>query len=1021
LTGNITGSGIQQIEVTGIVTDPESGIGLPGVNVYISGTTIGVITNLDGEYSISVPSGESVLVFSYVGYETQEIMVGNQTRIDVVMNLEIEALEEVVVVGYGVQKKETVTGSIVSVKSKELIQTPVANISNSLAGRLPGLVTVQSSGVPGEDMAKIRIRGIGTLNPGSESAPLILVDGVEHNTLNQIDPNEIESINILKDASATAVYGVRGANGVILVTTRRGKFGKPKIQITSNLAVSTPSFVPKWLDSYNYAILRNEALENDNLGPTFSDEEIQKFKDGSDPIFYPVNDQYNEFVNNPALQHQHNVNISGGTKTLNYFISAGLFDQFSSYHLPELDYDVGFDPSPRYTRYNLRSNFDISISKDLTVNVQMGGYYDNKRNANKFNPNANNPNSAVLNYWGRNPPMTSIGYHEGKLITGYLNDPFAGRELGRGYSIYESIYSGGVRERIANNFTLNTGFNYDLGVITEGLSARGKIAYTHYYSYEVRRSKSVNSYSYAYDPGGNHTAVQTGFEGAFGFNESYDMWRRYYMEVGLYYLRRIGNHEVSGLVLYNKSKLHDPGLQYKVPNAYLGLVSRVTYNFKNRYMAEFNMGYNGSENFAKDKRFGLFPAYSLGWVLTEEPFFPENNILTYLKFRGSYGEVGNDKIGGDRFLYLPPVYHYPANNWLDDGYYFGEEGVNLQYYEGANEGAVGNPDLTWEVAEKTNIGVDLRLFRKLALHGDFFQEKRDNILWAVTVNPGIIASELVPGNIGKVDNKGFELEARWNDDIGQVDYFINANYSFARNKIVYKAEPSHKYNWLDETGFSVGQFRSYRNEGFYNTHEELVNRPYYLLGGNTLQGGDLVSVDIDGNGIINQYDIVPTGYNDLPEIFFGISAGMNVKGFDFSVLLQGASNFYTRVTGTSAWAFNNGPQATLAKHIERWNADRFDKGLPITQPRLMQDGGEGVNTKEMGFYLRDRTYLRLRNAEIGYRYTFTKIIGIEYIRFYINGVNLFTWSRIDDFDPETPDSQIYPIMRTFNLGASVQF
>ncbi|MFC2116638.1 SusC/RagA family TonB-linked outer membrane protein, partial [Bacteroidota bacterium] len=645
-------AGMQPRIITGIVTDQESAQGIPGVNIYILGTTQGVISNLDGEYSISVQSDESVLVFSFVGYATQEIMAGNQTQIDVVMEFDIEALEEVVVVGYGTQKKETVTGSIVSVKTKELIQTPVANISNSLAGRMPGLVTVQSSGVPGEDMAKIRIRGIGTLNPGAESAPLILVDGVEQNTLNQIDPNEIESISVLKDASATAVYGVRGANGVILVTTRKGKFGKPKIQITSNLAVSTPSFVPRWLDSYNYAILRNEAMENDNLLPAFSDEEIQIFKDGSDPIFYPINDQYSDFVDNPALQHQHNVNISGGTKTLNYFISAGLFDQFSSYYLPELDYDVGFDPSPRYTRYNLRSNFDIKISKDLTVNVMMGGYYDNKRNANKSNPNANNPNSAVLNFWERNPPMTSIGYYEGKLITGYLNDPFASKDFSRGYSIYESIYSGGVRERIANNFTLNTGFIYDLHVISDGLSARGKIAYSHYYAYEVRRGKSVNSYSFAYDPEGNHKLVQTGFESTFGFSENYDMYRRYYLEGGLDYNRRFGNHEVTGLLLYNQTKLHDPGLQYKVPSAYLGLVSRVTYNFNNRYMAEFNLGYNGSENFAKDKRFGFFPAYSLGWVITEEPFFPKNRGLTYMKFRGSYGKVGNDKIGGDRFLYL---------------------------------------------------------------------------------------------------------------------------------------------------------------------------------------------------------------------------------------------------------------------------------------------------------------------------------------------------------------------------------
>ncbi len=1011
----------QPRSVTGTVTDLETGQSLPGVNVYIQGTTTGVITDLNGEYTISVPSAETVLVFSYVGYETQEILVGDRRNIDIVMKPEIEALEEVIVVGYGMQRKETVTGSIVGVKSEKLIQTPVANISNSLAGRLPGLVTVQGSGVPGEDMATIRIRGIGTLNPGSESAPLILVDGVEQNTLDQIDPNEIESINILKDASATAVYGVRGANGVILITTKRGQIGKPSIQITSNLAVSSPSFIPDWLDSYNFAILRNEALVNDGFLPTFTEEEIEKFRTNSDPIFYPTTDQYEEFIDNPALQHRHNINISGGTETVNYFVSAGLFDQYSTYYLPELDYNVGFDPSPRYTRYNLRTNFDVKISKDLLVKVSMGGYFDDKRNANKLNPNADDPNSAVLNYWSRNPPMTGIGYYDGKLISGYLNDPMAAKDMSRGFSIYESIYSGGVRERISNNFTLNTAFQYDLGDFLDGLSARAKIAYTQYYNYEVRRRKDVDSYSYAYDSTGNHTLVQTGFESEFGFNEGHDMWRRYYMEGGLEYAKKFEGHEVTGLVLYNQSKLHDPGLQYDVPNAYMGLVGRVTYNFKNRYLAEFNLGYNGSENFAKGKRFGYFPAYSVGWVVTEEPLFPENNVLTYLKFRGSYGKVGNDKIGGERFLYLPPVYSYPADNWLDDGYYFGEEGKNLQYYEGANEGAVGNPDLTWEVAEKTNLGVDVRIFEKLGLYADFFWEKRDNILWEITVSPGIIASELVPGNIGKVDNKGFELEVRWNDKIGSFNYFLNANYSFARNKIVYKAEPPQKYDWLNETGFSVNQYKSYRNEGYYNTQEELVNRPYYLLGGNTLQGGDLVSVDINGDGLITPADIVPTGFNNLPEVFYGFSAGFNYKGFDLSVLFQGASNFYTRVTGSSAWAFNNGMRATLSKHLERWNEERYEQGLPITEPRVMEDGGEGVNTKDMEHYLRDRQYIRFRNAEIGYRYSFTRRPGIDYIRFFVNGVNLYTWTKIGDFDPETPNTEIYPIMRTFNFGATVQF
>ncbi len=495
------------------------------------------------------------------------------------------------------------------------------------------------------------------------------------------------------------------------------------------------------------------------------------------------------------------------------------------------------------------------------------------------------------------------------------------------------------------------------------------------------------------------------------------------MEGGIEYNREFGNHAVTGLILYNQSKEHNPGFQYNVPRAYMGLVGRITYNYKYRYMAEFNLGYNGSENFAKGKRFGYFPAYSLGWVVTEEPFFPENNILTYMKIRGSYGEVGNDKLGGDRFLYLPPVYEYPANNWLDNGYYFGQEGENLQYYEGAAEGAVGNPDVTWEVAKKTNLGFDIRFFKKLALHVDLFKEERDNILWEVTVVPGIVASEILPGNIGKVNNKGFEVEIEIADKVGEFEYFAKANYSFVRNKIIYKAEPPHKYDWLDETGFSVGQYKAYRSEGFYNYDEELLNRPYYNIGGNTLQKGDLTSVDINGDGIINTDDMVPSGYSSFPEEFFGFSMGFNYKGFDLSILFQGASNFYTRVTGTSAWAFNNGMTATLAKHLERWNEERFEKDLTITEPRVMEDGGSGVNISDNEFYLRDRSYLRLKNIELGYnlKIPYLRSIGIENLRIFASGLNLYTWSKYENFDPETPNASIYPVLSTFNLGLNLNF
>jgi TonB-linked SusC/RagA family outer membrane protein len=441
-------------------------------------------------------------------------------------------------------------------------------------------------------------------------------------------------------------------------------------------------------------------------------------------------------------------------------------------------------------------------------------------------------------------------------------------------------------------------------------------------------------------------------------------------------------------------------------------------------MAEYNMGYNGSENFPEGKRFGFFPAYSAGWVVSEESFFPENDIVTFLKFRGSYGEVGNDKIGGDRFLYLPSVFYYTSGG--EDGYYFGEEGINRNHYGGSAEGKIGNPNVTWERAKKMNFGFEINMFRnKFSLNADYFEENRDNILWNYGTISALVAADLPAANLGKVKNSGFEFEADWRDQIGGVNYWLKGNISYNHNEIIYKDEPEAEYPWMMETGYAVGQFKAYRTDGFINTYADLANTPVYSFGTN-VQRGDFKYIDINGDGVIDYKDQVPTGFTTFPQIVYGISLGADYKGFDFSVLFQGADRVTNRLTEMAAWPFDQGSRNAQKFHLNRWTPERYAAGEEITYPRLNYSGA-GVNGVggANDFWTQSAAYLRLKNAEIGYRFTpaFLNRLGLESMRLYVNGTNLITWTDMRTYDPEAPSGrgEFYPQIRVINFGFNLQF
>lgn len=1004
----------QRKEITGKVIDAQK-LPIPGVSVVIKGTTQGTITDADGNFRLSYTGEAKTLSFSFVGMKTQEISVGNKTSFNIAMEDETVGVGEVVVVGYGTQKKASITGAISTVGTKLLLQSPQANISNALVGRMPGLLSVQRSGQPGADQATLRIRGSGTFTGSND--PLIMVDGIETDNYNNIDPNEIESIAILKDASATAVYGVRGANGVLIITTKRGLVGKPQISYSTQYATSEFTNIRHTMNAADYAKSFNEARKytgftSGTYNPAYTDEAIAHYTSHDDPIFYPDVDWFPYMFDKSSGQTQHNLNINGGTDKVKYFVSLGYFDQAGL--INNTDQITDYDGELKYNRYNIRGNFDFNITKRFSATMNISTQIENRSGT---SADIARIFDAV---WAGNPtsqPLITDGKFiktEGGLST--LSPLTYLFNSGTGY-----------RKEYRNYLNSSVRFNYDLGSITKGLSTHATVSYNNFNSQAIFYRKDVVTYIAKRLPDQSIVYVPQNDPSPFGFSESFGKNRKVYFEAGLDYARKFGDHNLGGLFLYNQSKRYDPGLAFLVPNGYQGLVGRVTYDFKTRYLAEVNIGYNGTENFAPGKRFGFFPAYSLGWVTSDEPFFPKTKLITYMKIRGSYGVVGNDKIGGNRFLYRPASYSYSSGI-----YQFGEDGSTQLGYQGSLEGALGNPDLTWERAKKLNIGADFSLFKdKLKITAEYFDENRDNILANKNTVPVIVQATLPTYNMGKMSNSGYEGEITYTGALKKFNYWVKANYTYAHNVIEYQDEVVRPFTYQNRTGQRMGQNFGLVADGLFNSWEEVndPNRPVYFTDNNKVQPGDIKYVDINGDGTINNDDAVPIGYSDFPEEVFGLSLGGNFIGFDFSVLFQGADNVSVAYHRNYTQPFLEGRSAA-DYWVEAWSQERYDQGLPINYPRL----NEGYvisagNHLASNFWTRDASYVRLKNVEIGYSLpsTLLKRVGLTYMRIYLNGNNLITWdSMLPGADPESApaasgNNEPYPITRTINMGFNVKF
>lgn len=1033
LLGMNTAMWAQSLQVSGTVTD-EQGIPIPGVNIVDKITKKGTSTDIDGKFKFST-SPKSSLIFSYIGFDKKEVPVNGQSVINAKLKSSSTDLDAVVVVAYGKQKKITQTGAITSLNSEQLSRSPSANIANSLAGQITGISTVQASGRPGGDDPRIFIRGIASLSE-DRSQPLVIVDGVER-PFTSLDPDEIETFSLLKDASATAVYGVRGANGVIIVTTKRGKLGKASITASYSQGLQQAARLPDYADSYNYALAWNQSERADGFTESqlrFKPNVIEAFQTNSNPLLYPNTDWLDYILKPFANQSRANVNISGGSDKVKYFASLGALTQDGLLKTFESAYDYNFS----YNRYNYRVNLDIEVTKTTKLAATIGGQVGVRNE-----PLTKGDSSIDLLfrsiYWSA--PFGSPGIVDGKYIVN--GSTYIDGQKNQGL---DPFYGYGYQNVLENRLNFDLDISQQLNFV-KGLNFGAKLSNNTFYSHTKTRTSTVIRYDPIYlkdIPGrtllpgedGDLLILQpSGSQADLGYGESQGQGRNWYLESRLNYNRKFGSHNLGGLLLYNQQKEYFPGgagaVFSEIPRGLVGIAGRVTYDYNNKYSADLNIGYNGSENFEKSQRFGFFPAVSGGWVVSKESFMKAIPVVSFLKLRYSYGIVGNDKIGGGRFLYLPDSFD-PSNTGA--GYNYGTDVTANQL--AATENKLGNPNVTWEKATKQNFGVELKLFEdKLGFVFDVFKENRKDIL--VTERgllPNILGTTTIAPavNVGIVENKGYEIELNWkeqkNKDFG---FALNLNMSYTKNKIIYQEEAPRNQPYQFRTGQSVGQPFGYKYDRFFTQADfdyVKLNRTNGTLENVTdllenLKPGDLIYKDLNGDGNINIEDQTAIGFPDYPMYNFGINLNVNVKNFDFNMAWAGATNTSRLLENTLNTPFEGGTRGLLQTFVD--NAWTPATANTATLPRLsFAANTTNGNTAPSDFWIRDASYLRLKTLETGYNFKgrFFKKMGISTFRLYFNANNLITITKLKIIDPEARTVRPqYPLTKLYNMGVKLNF
>lgn len=987
----------EQVLAKGIVTDT-NGVPLPGVAVIVKNSQQGTSTSIDGAFSLYLPSNEAVLQFSFIGYAVVEVAAPFGKTMHIKLHEDSKQVEEVVVVGYGVQKKMTVTGAVTTAKVKDITKVATPSLTTAIAGQMPGIISRQASGEPGNDATQVYIRGIATWG---NQHPLTLIDGIERN-INQINAQEIESFTILKDASATAVYGARGANGVILITTKRGNVGAPKVTFRTETAMMTALRRPKYIDGYSFASLTNEALINNGQAPRWTDEELQKYKDGSDPYLYPNVDWMNEILKKHTVQTINNLSVSGGTDIIKYYMNVGFTYQSGLY---KQDPQNKYNTNSSMKRYNFRNNLDVKLAKSLTMSLGLGAIIQNGNSPGTSTGDIFKALNVVspIDYPKLNPDGTPGGSQT------YIGWNPWGRSTQSGYTTSDLV-----------TLQANLGLTWDLSFLLKGLSVRGLFSYDRFAGTYNSRTKAFEVKRYeGVDPVTGEDKYSSVYreEGPLTYARSTDANRAQYAEVQINYANTFGRHDVSAMLIANQREavaLSAGDSRSNIPSRRLGLSGRVTYAYDDRYLVEGNFGYNGSENFAPGKQFGFFPSASVGWIISNEKFF-RVKAINRLKVRASHGLVGNDVLGV-RFGFLSTV------ATQEQGYQLGESSV---FWPSMGESTLGNPDLIWETSRKTDVGLDLGMFDdRLTLQVDFFKEKRSDILIQRSTIPsttGIYPWARPYGNLGEIDNKGLDalLEVR-NTTKSGFFYSLRGNFTFARNEVIENDEPRPAYPYLTGKGHRLGQYRVFVAEGFFKDQAEIDAAPIHTFG--QVRPGDVRYKDVNGDGKIDSYDQVPCGYARLPEISFGFGGTIAYKGFDMSVFFTGAANSTVYMSGYGLWAFYDGVGQNNV--LKEYYDNRWTPTNPNAKYPAIDVGNNPNNFTASTVWLKNGNYIRLRNAEIGY--TLPKSVmnkwHISSLRFFVNGTNLLTFDHIKIMDPESNDGTgAYPLQRSVNIGLQIEF
>lgn len=1049
----------QQHTLSGKVVD-NAGEAVIGASIMVVGSQgVGTVTDMDGNFKLNVKPGAKLQI-SYVGFEPQTVTARNGMTVTLTENSTM--LKAVEVVAYGVQKKVTVTGAISSIKSEDLVRTSVGSVNNILGGQLSGITTVQYSGEPGSDAAEIFVRGKATWG---DSTPLIQVDGVER-SMHDIDPNEIESITVLKDASATAVFGVRGANGVILITTKRGQEGKARINVSTSFSALSPTKMVEQASSYDYANFYNQMQYNDWLmmskekqeenpfAPSFSNAILEKFALGNDPIRFPSTMWADYIMKDVTLQQQHNVNISGGTDKVKYFVSLGYFSQGGLFK----EFDRGYDYGYQYQRFNYRANLDLQATKTTTLSFNVAG---NVNDADK--PYTGQGSAGMIKNIYYATPFSSPGIVDGRMVytttdyTDGLNLPFLG---GSGMA----YYGNGFMQTNNNKMQMDLVLDQKLDFITQGLSFKAKGSYNSAFTVNKQGNCGVATFNpivqydaegnIIYNPDGTPFLAyrQIGNDTDPSYSASQGKARDWYWEASFNYARTFGKHNVSALLLYNQSKQYYYSSSYPdVPRGYVGLVGRATYDWNNRYLAEFNIGYNGSENFAPGKRFGTFPAGSVGWIISEEPFWKSiKNTISFFKLRASWGLVGNDKTNtGTRFMYLADPYITGSDgletNALTDpltntyAYQFGYGSVSTDpdVLRGAYESAKNNPDIGWEKAFKQDYGFDLNFFNdRLRTSFDYYHEHRTDILLRDGTAPKIIGFTVPYTNAGETKSWGWEASVNWQDRIGNdFRYWAKLNFSYNQNEIIEMKEAPQTNEYQYMKGHRIGARSMYKFWKYYEgeqTKDEYkatfgTDFPTQLVP--NIQPGDCVYVDLDKNGKIDESDMSRDyGFTDDPEMMSGLTFGFAWKRLTFNAQMTGAWNvtrYITDVFRQPYYCSSNTTQGGLLQyHVDDTWTPGINESQSAMYPRATWTNAN-QNYAASDLYEKDASYVRLKTLSIGYDFNnnWFKSLGMSKFEVTLSGYNLLTFTPYTWGDPETTASNApsYPLQRTYTISLNVGF